>query len=149
MKYSMFICALLASCQLAVAQNSQLAEPAIVQPYYGVEPANSSLLTVALEQPVASNDVPTSDAKHPTPVRAYPNPANHHVTIELPTGEAMESMIVLDSRGRIVRRYSTASDRAKPVIDVSGFDPGYYLVHLRATTAEGEQAWHTQRIARF
>ena len=118
-----------------------LSQPLVLEPY---APAFDN--GEALE---ASNKQPAVAAEEAPKVRAFPNPSSTHVTIVLPPGQSMESMVVLDARGRIVRRYTTATDLAKPVVDVSGFEPGYYLVHLRSKLEDGTLAWHTERIARL
>jgi hypothetical protein len=58
-------------------------------------------------------------------IRLYPNPAGEVLYIEV--SEAMETMVISDLSGKVVRRFANFSPKTLRSIDLSGLAPGIYV----------------------
>ena len=56
---------------------------------------------------------------------AYPNPATDHLAL---SNSAADNLLIYDQHGKCVFRQSAPFDS---VLDISGFDPGLYLLILQ------------------
>lgn len=66
-------------------------------------------------------------------VRAWPNPANTHVTVACPSGT--RDWTLMDVCGRPVRTGRRAPVASPLLLDVSDLAPGHYLLHLQQANA--------------
>ncbi|MBO0357719.1 T9SS type A sorting domain-containing protein [Hymenobacter sp. BT186] len=63
----------------------------------------------------------------------YPNPARRQVWVDIPAGQGLTQLVLLDEVGRIIRTNNVPQGKGQ--LDITGLAPGLYL--LRANTATG------------
>ena len=79
---------------------------------------------------VSINNIPVLDAA------VYPNPADDRVFMELETPRAMNSLVLYDMNGRMVREYAGGGAQVQYELDLSGLAAGTYV--LRGQSSQGE-----------
>jgi hypothetical protein len=85
---------------------------------------------------VAVND-PASDFQ----VRVYPNPTADRVNIEAQASSPAFGVAIFDAQGRALLIQSAAPQAPLRTLDLSGYAPGLYLLHLRSQDGQNIQAF--------
>lgn len=106
----------------------------IGEPVIATGSAGGHTLTQGFQQPWA--DVATVVGEHAGTgmgIRAYPNPADHVLNVEMTTTSYASRLELLDASGRLVLRVPTSGTLTR--LDLTGQSAGHYI--LRAMDAQG------------
>jgi hypothetical protein len=75
-------------------------------------------------------------------VRVYPNPSSGWVSIEAQSDAPAFGVALSDAQGRVLHiQAATASQGLPRTLDLSGYSPGLYLLHLRSQDGQNIQSF--------
>lgn len=81
----------------------------------------------------------TDFEQHNNPLHIFPNPSSDHIFIDLGKKNTGGNLTVWDVRGRIILNQKISSGDAMPIIDVSGWEKGIYMLRHNDNTCSSSQ----------
>jgi len=91
----------------------------------------TNLTIVAVDDPVAAFQL-----------RVYPNPSSGWVSIEAQSDAPPFGVALSDAQGRVLLSQAAAASQELPrTLDLSGYAPGVYLLHLRSQDGQNIQSF--------
>lgn len=83
-----------------------------------------------------------NDPSTPIQVRVYPNPTTGWVSIEAQSDSPSFGVALSDAQGRVLLSRNAHAPQGLPqTLDLSGYSPGLYLLHLRSQDSQNIQTF--------
>jgi hypothetical protein len=64
----------------------------------------------------------------------YPNPAVNTISLKIPYGKSIKSIIIVDELGRMIKKF--AKDEINNSLNISDLENGFYIVHIEENGVE-------------